>query len=387
MTAARALAGALALASALAGAARAQVPSGRPQSPPSRPQPPAPAPQAPAPAAPAPAPSQGVVLAAQVARGVQAYQNLDYDSAAVLLRGALASPGAATLSDSVRVRALVFLGATELYRDRRDTAAALFGRALRIDPRYHIDQLVFPPEVTGLFQQVRAITRAVTVVVPADTEMGAPRDLLPIRLYAASFHPVDVAMMRLDGTRLRTVYQGNVGDSLLVTWDGRAQDGNPPDSGRYTLQVDSRSAEGRIVRTVQIPLDISRVKRDTLPLPPPPPASRFRPEHRPGTNGVRGAVAGAVGVLAVVALPSLVAGKFEASGDRLLVAAGFGAAGFLGFRAQRGPQPIPENIAANRTIRVAWQHQVDSVHTQNVSRRQEIRLRVRSGTAQIIGLQ
>ena len=325
--------------------------------------------------------------AAQVAHGVRSYQNLDYDSASVLLRAALAVQGGAGLADSDRVRALVYLGATELYRDRRDTAAALFGRLLRIDPRYHIDQLVFPPEVSGLFQQVRTITRAVAVVVPADTEVGGGRDMLAIRLFAASFHPVDLAVVRPGpgGARLRTVYQGNVGDSLLVTWDGRTAEGTPVDSGRYLLQADSRGADGKVTRSVAIPLVISRVRRDTLPLPPPPPVALFKPEHRPGSNGVRGAVAGAAGVLAVLALPSLVAGKFSASGDRLIVAAAFGAAGVLGYRAQRGPQPILENIAANRTLRMSWQHQVDSVHAQNVARRSEVRLRVRAGPVQILG--
>jgi len=323
--------------------------------------------------------------AAQVTHGIQAYQNLDYDSAAVLLRAALAAPGPAALADSDRVRALVYLGATELYRDRRDTAAALFGRLLRIDPRYHIDQLVFPPEVSGLFQQVRLITRAVAVVVPADTEIGGGRDVLSIRMYAATFHPIDVAVLRPGGARVRSVYEGNVGDSLQVTWDGRATDGSPVDSGRYLLQADSRGADGHVVRSVAIPLTISRVKRDTLPLPAPPAASLFKPEHRPGGNGVRGAVAGAAGVIAVLALPSLVAGGFHPSTDRLLVAAGFGVAGVLGFHAQRGPQPIFENIAANRTLRLTWQHQVDSVHAQNVARRSEVRLKVHAGPLQILG--
>ncbi|HTT67478.1 MAG TPA: hypothetical protein VMF70_05565 [Gemmatimonadales bacterium] len=323
--------------------------------------------------------------AAQVTHGIHAYQNLDYDSAAVLLRAALAAQGATALADSDRVHALVYLAATELYRDHRDTAAVLFGRLLRIDPRYHIDQLVFPPEVSGLFQQVRVITRAVAVVVPADTELGTGHDQLPIRLYAATFHPVDVAVVRQGGARLRAIYQGNVGDSLLVTWDGRATDGSPPDTGRYLLQVDSRASDGHVVRSVAIPLAITRVRRDTLPLPAPPAASLFRPEHRPGSNGVRGAVAGAAGVVAVLALPSLIAGKFRASTDRLLVAAGFGAAGVLGFRAQRGPQPILENIAANRTLRLGWQRQVDSVHAQNVARRQEVRLRIRAGAIQVLG--
>jgi len=317
--------------------------------------------------------------AEQVARGVRAYRDLDYDGAAAILRTALSQPGAA-LADSERVRALVYLGASELYRDHRDTAAALFGRLLRIDPRYHIDQLVFPPEVTGLFQQVRLVTRAVAVVVPPVTELRAAGDALSIALYATTFHPVDVSVVRLDGVLLRTLYQGGVGDSLTVRWDGRRADGIPADSGRYQLQVDSRGGDGRVVRSVALPLEISHLRRDTLPLPAPPDDSLLLPERTPGTSGLRALTSGFLGALAVTVLPSLVAGKAGASADRFVVAGSLSLAAILGFRAERRPQPIPANIAANRALQLAWQRQADSVRTQNVARRQEVRLLIRAGT-------
>jgi hypothetical protein len=322
--------------------------------------------------------------AEQVARGVRAYRDLDYDGATTILRAALSMPGSA-LADTDRVRALVYLGASELYRDRRDSAAALFGRLLRVDPRYHIDQLVFPPEVTGLFQQVRLVTRAVAVVAPPVTELHAAGDALPIMLYATTFHSVDVAVLRPNGVLLRTVYQGSVGDSLQVRWDGRAADGNPADSGHYQLEVDSRGADGRVVHSVALPLDVSRVRRDTLALPAPPDDSLLKPEQAPGTSGLRALVSGFVTATAVAVLPSLVAGRASASADRFVVAGGLSLAAILGFRAERRPQPIPANIAANRALQAAWQRQADSVHAQNVARRQEVRILIRVGAARVVG--
>ena len=324
--------------------------------------------------------------AERVGRGVRAYRDLDYDSAAVILRAAVALPGTA-LADSDRVRALVYLGASELYQEHRDSAAAAFGRVLRIDPRYQIDQLIFPPEVTGLFQQVRLVTRAVAVVVQPLTELRIAGDAVSIWLYATTFHPVDVTIRRPNGAPLRALYQGGISDSLQLRWDGRALDGTPPDSGRYLLQVDSRGADGRVVRSVVLPLDVARERRDTLPLPAPLNDSLFRPEHVPGGTGLRQVLTGLIGAAAVAVLPSVVAGRASASGDRLVVAGGFGIAAILGFQAARRPQPIPENIAANRALQLAWQHEVDSVHARNVARGQEVRLLIRAGAARVVEAQ
>ena len=319
--------------------------------------------------------------AERVTRGIRAYRDLDYDSAAAILGTALNQP---EVADSDRVRGLVYLGASELYLEHRDSAAALFGGLLRLNPRYHIDQLVFPPEITGLFEQMRLVTRAVAVVVPPVSELHAAGDMLPIWLYATSVHPVAVAVLSPNGVPLRTLYQGGVGDSLLVRWDGRGADGNAPDSGHYTLQVDSRGSDGRVVRSVALPLDIARPRSDTLPLPARLPDSLFKPEHAPGTNGLRALAAGLGVAAAVAVLPSIIAGRSSGSGDRFLVAGGLGVAGVLGFRAQRQPQPIAANIAANRALQFAWQRRADSVHVQNVVRRQEIRVQIRAGASRVI---
>lgn len=330
-------------------------------------------------------PGRAQAPATQLARGLTAYRNLDYDSAAVLLVRALSSQATPPLTDSDRVRAMVYLGATELYRERRDSASALFGRVLRADPRYHIDQLVFPPEVTGLFQQVRLITRAVVVDLAPTSEVVVPGDQLPIRLYAATFHQVDVAVLDPKGAPFRTLYTGGVGDSLQISWDGLGTGGHPADSGNYVLRVNSHGTDGRVVRAVGVPLEVRRVRRDTVALPAPPADSLLKTETRPGTNGLKALATGVGGALTVALLPAIVTSSARGAGDRFLVAGGLSVAGVLGFLAQRRPQPIPENIAANRVLQQAWQRQVDSLHADNVERRQEVRLRITAGTLRVLG--
>ena len=319
-----------------------------------------------------------------LARGLRAYQDVDYDSAAAVLRTALAQPGPPALSAADRVRALAYLGATELFRERRDSAAAAFGRLLLADPRYRPDQLVFPPEVSSLFQEVRLATRAVAVTAPALTEIRAAGDRLIVWLYATSYHPIEVAVLRANGVLLRSLYSGGAGDSLQVLWDGRTATGMPAESGLYVLRVDSRGSDGRVVRSVDLPLDLAQSRADTVPLPPPPAEALLRPEHAPGGSGVRALATGLAAAAAVVVLPSLVAGGAAGMGERFAVAGALGVAGVAGFQVQRRPQPIPANIAANQALRLSWQRQADSVRAENTARRQEVRLFVRAGAPRAV---
>ena len=317
--------------------------------------------------------------AEQLARAVQAYQNLEYDRAASAFRAALARTDAGGLNDSERVQALVYLAATELFAGHRDSAVVAFERALVLDPRYRIDQLTFPPEVTGLFQQVRLRTRAATVIAPRLTRLVSTGDRLSLWVYAAAFHPADVVVTRPDGAPLRTLYQGGVGDSLQVSWDGRGADGLQVASGRYLVRVDSRGSDGRVIRTVEVPLDVAQVPRDTLPLPRPLPDSVFKPEASAGGSGVGPLLTGLGGALAVVALPPLISAKAPGMGARFVVAGALGIAGAVGFPLQRRPRPLPENMAANQAMRLAWERQADSVRTENALRRRSVELVIRAG--------
>src|SRR3989441_2459991 len=96
--------------------------------------------------------------------GIRAYEQLDYAVAAALLRRELAAgaPGApGVLPDSERAVALVYLGATELFRGRQDSAVAAFQRLGLLRAGVRPDPPTFPPEVTDFFPPVRRRTPAV----------------------------------------------------------------------------------------------------------------------------------------------------------------------------------------------------------------------------------
>jgi len=335
-----------------------------------------------------PATARAQSAADLLARGIRATHDLEFDSAAVWLRRAMSRPAPAALSDADRSRAMMYLGATEFFRDRRDSATAVFRRLIVADPRFRPDLLVFPPEVTTLFNEARLGTRAAAAAVPARTDIAGPGDRLVIRLYGSSIHDVTAVVSRYfggtAGVAVRTLYSGALGDSLEVLWDGRDSSGIPADSGNYILRVASLGQDRRVVRTVEIPLAISSIRRDTVPWPLPPADSLLRPERTTGGGGTRSLVMGLVTAGAAIALPAMVAPDASASAGRYLVAGTATVAGIIGMLRARSPRPIPENVAANQQLRATWQRQADQVRADNEARRREARVTIVASPARVV---
>ena len=103
-----------------------------------------------------------------VTRGIGSYRSLQFDSAAGWLRRALTPPLLDGLPTSDQVEALAYLGATERFRGRNDSAAAAFHRMLRLDPTARPDPLIFPPEVTSFFDRIRADFPIVALMAPSE---------------------------------------------------------------------------------------------------------------------------------------------------------------------------------------------------------------------------
>ena len=106
---------------------------------------------------------------------LRAYRDLDFDAAARLLRRVLTPPLASALDDLTRARALTYLGAAEHYRARPESAIAVFRRLVVLAPRQRPDTLIFPPEITRLYDQVHAELSAGVPLRIGDNE----RDRLP----------------------------------------------------------------------------------------------------------------------------------------------------------------------------------------------------------------
>jgi len=312
------------------------------------------------------------------AEGIRAYQNLDFDQAAALLRRDLARSSGATATVGERAQGLVYLGAADLFRGRRDSAVAVFRRLVQLDPRYRPDRLVFPPEVTSVFDNVRVETRAVVLVAPPDTQISAGSGAFTFWVVASAFQTVEVTLRYQDGAPFRALYAGPMGDSLRVQWDGLDAAGQMPPVSRVLLRVASRAPTGELAGIVQLPLDLRIVHLDTLPWPKPPADSQFLPERSGSRPALRALLGGVVLAGTVAALPSVV-GSDRPSGSRLVVAGAVGFAGALGYVLHRPGRPLAANIQANQALRVRWQQRVAAVKAENVQRREDLRLAIRAG--------
>ncbi|HZE93080.1 MAG TPA: hypothetical protein VEZ49_00115 [Gemmatimonadales bacterium] len=104
---------------------------------------------------------------------VRAYRDLDFDAAAGLLRRVLTPPLANGIDITQRARALTYLAAAEHYRGRQDSAIAVFQRLVALAPGQRPDTLIFPPEITQLYDAVQT-----TVPLPRPIAVAAP-DTLP----------------------------------------------------------------------------------------------------------------------------------------------------------------------------------------------------------------
>jgi len=315
---------------------------------------------------------------------VRAYKNLEFDLAAWTLRRELARLNTVGAPTAARAQGLVYLGAAELFRGRRDSAAAVFRRLVMLDPRYRPDRLVFPPEVTGLFDGVRLETKVVAIDVPRDTTITPGPGAFGIWIIASSFQTIDVALRYEDGAPFRSLYVGPIGDSINLQWDGLDAAGAMPPVSRVLLRVASRGASGALAGIVQLPLDLRQVRPDTLPWPAPPADSQFLPE-RENSGTARRALLGGVALSGAVAvLPALVGGTDTPSGPRIAVASTIGVAGLLGFVLHRPGRPLAANVRANQALRDTWQRRVEITTAENARRRQNVRLLVRAGEAAAI---
>src|SRR5207247_4747117 len=142
-----------------------------------------------------------------------------------LLERSLRRDSVTGLADSLQTRALTYLAATELFRGQRDSAVAAFRQLVLLNPRYRPDELIFPPQVTNLFQEVRRATTAISVAVPPVTELRARLDRHKPRVLAISVSHVTVTLPLPDGTPHPRLDRQPVADGPLISRAG------PPGGG------------------------------------------------------------------------------------------------------------------------------------------------------------
>jgi hypothetical protein len=312
------------------------------------------------------------VLAGQAARdvlaqGIRAYDDLDFEQAAGLLRRALAVQGGAALARDDASRALIYLTATELLRDRKDSARAIARRLAITNPRYRPDELVFPPQLLLLYEVVRRATPAVIGEAPTDTTIRPGSEALTLRLYASAVHDVQATLVAFDGRVMRTLYRGPIGDSLALPWNGLDSANVPLQAGSYAITVSSFDRAGKVVRILRMPLAVLPARADTLAHPATPADTVLRPEKRPLGPALRVLAPGLLAGAGMAVLPGAVARGERPSGSRLVIGGALTVAGVAAFLSRKPGRPIPENVTHNALVR-AWRREDTEIVRRNAER-------------------
>jgi hypothetical protein len=314
---------------------------------------------------------------------VRAYNDLQFAAASGFLTRALQSEEEALIGDD-RARALTYLGAAEAFRGDLDSAAAVFRHLLLFDTRYVPDELVFPPQVTNVYEAVRRETKTITVEVPEDAVLQGGEEEWTLQLHASSYHDARVVLRDAAAVQVRRLYNGPIVDSLSVSWDVRDAERILVSSGRYELGVTSLDSVGRVVRSIEIPLTIRVTTPDTLPHPTAPTDSMMLPERETSRPGVEALVGGLLVGVAVAVVPSAMSDT-ELLGGRMVVAGTVSAAGITAFFMRRPGKEITANVEANRAMWTAWQDEVAAVVRTNEARKQNIRISIAAGSPRVTG--
>jgi hypothetical protein len=328
-----------------------------------------------------PAQAAGAVLV----QGVRAYDDLDFDAAAGLLRRALAAEDSGGLAPSERERAMMYLVATELLREHRDTARAVARRLVVANPRFRPDELVFPPRVLQLYGEARRTTPAILALSPADTAFRPGGEALGVRLYASTVHDVRATLVALDGSILRTLYSGPISDSLVIHWDGRDSSGAQSiANGRYAIAVSSLDPARHVVRIVRVPLEVlpGGTATDTLAAPLPPADTMLRAERQPFGPALHVLAPGLLAGAAIAVLPGALSHGVKPSGGRLVIGVAVSGLGIAAFVSRHPRRALPENVAHNRAI-AEWHRAVAQVARRNAERSHEL-IHVRTETPMVI---
>lgn len=312
-------------------------------------------------------------------QGIKAYAVREYDGGAWLLRRALSVEGAGALNTNDAARATMYLMAIEVVRNQRDSALAAARRLVVLDPRMRPDDQSFSPQVIAIYQEARRSTPSVTIRAPGDTEIRPGSGVFVVRLGSATAPEVTAAVTSADGRVVRTLYSGTIRDSVDVRWNGLDASGNTPPAGRYAIVVAPAGKDRRSAWTLRLPLELARPSVDTMPLPPAPPDSLFRPERGNYKSAWQALIPGIVAAGAIVVVPNLVAEGEHASGARLVVGATVAVAGVAAFFSHHPGQRIPANEQYNRSLRETWKRNVAETSRRNADRMRGATLVIRPG--------
>lgn len=323
------------------------------------------------------APAAAQTPAALLTEGVAAYNDLEFALSARILRRAVASQGEHALSQAQLEQALVYLGASEVLLDERNEAVATFRTLVLTNPRYRPDDLVFPPRVTRVFNEVLETTKATDLEAPRRMVLVTRSERVGFQIFPSSEHHIRASVVTNEGTTVRVLFDGVIQGPRTITWNGLDGRGRIPPPGNYRLVVASMVTAGTTLRSIQMPITLEAAPLSSVAAPAPPPESMLKPEKRSAVPGLSILIPSLVvgGALIIPALGT----DSENSGLRLAVGGAVAIGGLVGFILMKPGASLPDNVAYNDSLRADWGRRTTRAERENQRRQGVTRYIVYTG--------
>ena len=136
--------------------------------------------------------------------GIQAYLNLEFQRTR-RIRNSLAYN--ASIAEETRMTALSYLAATNVFLGQESAAEIVYCHLLIQDPTFRPDQLMFPPEVTSFFEDVRKGTRVVRALFDESIVVEIGMESVLVDIVSSSEHSVVVEMHYAGGTAYARLFR------------------------------------------------------------------------------------------------------------------------------------------------------------------------------------
>jgi len=320
-------------------------------------------------------PARGVAQDPNLARARQAYQDLDYTTAIVAARRALAG----RITREERIEAYELLGFTYGALDSTRRAVEAFRELIFLDPDREPDVQRVSPRITSLYGSALGQVLVVRKIRVDSTSFVAGLGRVPIQLEMTRPGRV-LARMTGEGLDLPVDSLSLGSGSVRLSWSGLLPDSAPVPPGSYQLVIEASAGRDRFAAVH--PVRVSHSPVDTLPHLTSAPGYTEQPEMvRPGRNWRPLGVATlytAIASGASLALENTTLGsptRREIGGVSFAVIL----TGFIMSLKKPDPVPVPANILYNQLLREELARRNAEIAARNAARRRQVLLTVRSG--------
>ena len=317
----------------------------------------------------------------QLRQAIRRYENLEIEQARVLFQQVISPSSPFPVSETQRVTAYKYLGATLASLGQRDSAVTFFIAAIQRDPLVDLDPRAFSEQERLIFSEAkRRVFRVGVRQLPRDT-LDPRSDRLNITIATTHLGQVHAELASTDTDARIVLFDGDVEGARDIPFNGLVPGMGgfiPPGIYELIVIAQSRSiASGRdsTGSLIEIQHQVAPLEDTLATLS----AGQLLPERYPSSAATRSLLVGtAVGVGAlvagqVVAQSTLEAPSIYATGIAVVAIGG----GLYAFMYRRQHTEMPANMAENQRRQAARMQRNQEIMQRNGERVAATRIIVR----------